>query len=442
MQLSTAYPRQSISQPLSLFFNRAAFALLLLVTAFAPIAVGGVDPWSLLGIRLLVIVGATLWLLSACLQGALALPPRPILFALLAYLTIVTLSTLLSAYTFGSLQTTLNIFVYAAAFLLSCGLLGSQKRRRVFVGVVVATAFVMGVYGALQFFGYQWTPMLTPRRVSSFYYNSNHYSGYLALLVPFSVALLIYTKHIALKLLYALLTALLLFNLALTFSWGLLAVSLTVFGLLTFWAVQSGKVWRFVLATAAASLLGLAGLGALLSFTPQLSDESLTTRTTEFFDVWVTRSFMQRVKIGEAAFKIIRENPMIGVGPGNFIYAFTEHRAPQATDDVSQTLHKFVNYSHNDYTQVASETGLVALVAFLSFWFLVLFTASDKHRRTGLRYGLTAAIVALMLHGISDGNMTVIPANVLLVFTFAGALYSLPISDTDTANIRYRVNVK
>ncbi len=427
MQLSTAYPRQSISQPLSLFFNRAAFALLLLVTVFAPIAVGGVDPWSLLVIRLLVIVGATLWLLSVCLHGTLALPPRPILFALLAYLAVVALSTLLSAYTFGSLQTTLNIFVYATAFLLSCGLLGSQKRRRVFVGVVVATAFVMGVYGVLQFFGYQWTPMLTPRRVSSFYYNSNHYSGYLALLVPFSVALLIYTKQVSLKLLYAPLTALLLFNLALTFSWGLLAVSLTVFGLLTFWAVRSGKVWHLVLATAAASLLGLAGLGALLSFTPQLSDESLTTRTTEFFEVWVTRSFMARVAIAEATFKIIQDHPVTGVGPGNFIYAFTEHRTPEVTNDANLTLHKFVNYSHNDYTQVASETGLLGLLGFLSFWLLIVWRRVPK----GASYGFVAGLVALLLHGLSDGNLTVIPANILLAFLFAGAHISASLPATE-----------
>ncbi len=405
---------------LSLLFNRVALAFLLLVTAFAPLALGGVEPWALLGIRLFVTGGVVAWLLSVCLHGPLVLPPPAVLLALLAYLAAVALSTALSAYGYASAQAAFNIFVYSLAFLLACALLTTHKRKRIFTGVIVVTAFVMGVYGLLQFLGYQWTPMLTPRRVSSFYYNSNHYSGYLALLVPLTVALFIYTQRVSLRLLYALLSALLLFNLALTFSWGLLAVSISVFGLLIVWAAQTGRVWRFVAATAAALLLGLVGLGALLSLTPQLSADGLTTRTTEFFDVWVKFSFLARVAIGEATLEVIRDHPMTGVGPGNFIYAFTEYRTPQVTEGANRILHKFVNYSHNDYTQVASETGLLGLLGFLSFWLLVL-----KRRPKGAFFGFVAGLVALLLHGVTDGNLTVIPANVLLAYLFAGAHVSL-----------------
>lgn len=426
MQASLPYPRQSISHSLGLFFNRAAFAFLLAVTAFAPVAVGGVEPWALLGVRLLVTVGAGCWLFSACLRGSLTLPPRPILFTLLAYLTVVMLSTLFSSYTFGSVQVALNIFIYATAFLLSTALLSSARRRRAFVGVITATALVMGSYGVLQFLGYGWTPTLSPKRVSSFYYNSNHYSGYLALLTPLSVALLVYTQRAALKGLYALLSALLLFNLALTFSWGLLAVSVTVVGLLTLWAVRSGRVWRSILATVSALLIGFAGLAALVSLTPQLYSETLTTRTAEFFNTWVVRSFTARVAIGEATFQIIQDHFVLGVGPGNFIYAFTEHRTPQVTNDANLTLHKFVNYSHNDYTQVASETGLMGLLGFLSFWFVALRRAKLAR---GVAHGFTAGLVALLLHGLSDGNLTVIPANVCLAFLFVGFVHAAPAFD-------------
>ena len=407
---------------LSLLLNRVALAFLLLVTAFAPLALGGVEPWALLGIRLLVTGGVVFWLLSICLHGPLVLPPPALLLALLAYLAVVALSTTLSAYGYASVQAAFNIFVYSLAFLLACALLTTHKRKRIFIGITVVTAFVMGVYGLLQFLGYWWTPMLTPRRVSSFYYNSNHYSGYLALLVPLTVALFVYAQRVSLRLLYALLTALLLFNLALTFSWGLLAVSISVFGLLIVWAAQTGRVWHFVAATAAALLLGLAGLGALLSLTPQLSADGLTTRTTEFFDVWVERSFWARVAIGEATFHIIQDHPVTGVGPGNFIYAFTEYRTPRVTDEANRVLHKFVNYSHNDYTQVASETGLLGLLGFLGFWLLVTLAK----RPEGAAYGFVAGLVALLLHGVTDGNLTVIPANVLLAYLFAGALHSAP----------------
>ena len=415
-------PMQSRLEPLSLLLDRAALASLLLVTVFAPVAMGGVVPWALLGIRLLVVGGVTLWLLSACLRGSLALPPPPILLALLAYLAAVIISTLLSPYTFGSVQTALNIFVYSSAFLLSCGLLTTRKRKHLFIGTLVVTAFVMSVYGVLQFLGYQWTPMLSPVRISSFYYNSNHYSGYLALLVPLVMFLCIYVQRVFLKISYGLLAALLLFNLALTFSWGLLAVSLTVFGLLVHWAVQSGQVRRFALATTVACLLGIAGLGALVGLTPQLSNDTLQTRTSEFFDVWVRYSVLSRVAIGEGTLKVIQDHPTVGVGPGNFIYAFTEHRAAEVTDenDPNKTLHKFVNYSHNDYTQVASETGFLGLAGFLSFWLLVIRGGVSG----GISCGLVAGLVALLLHGATDGNLTVIPANVLLAYLFAGALHS------------------
>jgi O-antigen ligase len=413
----------TLTDRLGLWLERGALSVLLSAAAFAPLVMGGVYPWGLFGIRLLVLASTVLWLLAIGAGRPLRLPRPAVFLALLAYLAVLLVSTLLSAYPYSSLQASLNILIYALAFMLGCGLIATASRRKASIGVMVAVAVIMGGYGLLQFFGLRFTPMLSPARLSSFYYNSNHYSGYLALVVPLTAALMLYSKRSWLQIGYGLLFVLLMFNLALTFSWGLLATCIALLGLFVVWAIRQPNSRFLVRALSSAVLIGALSLGSLVAFTPQLNEGGVRARLTEFRDVWMERSFLARVAIGEASLKIVGEHPVLGVGPGNFIYEFTEHRTQEVSNAADQVMHRFVNYAHNDYSQVASESGLLGLAAFLTFWFLVL-KLPRPITRPGLELGLLVGLVALMVHGLTDGNMTVIPANVLLAHFIAGAVHA------------------
>jgi len=135
-----------------------------------------------------------------------------------------------------------------------------------------------------------------------------------------------------------------------------------------------------------------------------------------------------RIIILRAGVQALPDAPLLGVGPGNFISIITRHRPPSVDSMADDMMHRFVNYAHNDYLQVAIETGLLALAAFLGFWLWSLLAAwrvpAAERLPLPLRAGLTFGLVAILIHGLVDGNLTVITSNALWAFIFAGVLHT------------------
>ena len=403
----------------------SAFLCFVFILAIAPIAVGGLSNWSLLLIRVGIVTSTALWLLSSVVLARIILPKAILLSALMAYFVVVLTSAFISPYIYASVQQTLNIGTYLLGFVLASALVITPIRQKVFIITLCLSALVMGGYGLMQFWGIEMEhfPRLSSDRLSSFYYNSNHYSGYLALVTSFTIGFLLYTKEIWLKILLCILASLLFLNLALTFSWGFLATLIAVSGLFFLWVWRHRKIRTLLLTLVTVTVIGVGGMVTLVSLTPQLKQGNLQERTIEFFDRYVSFSFLVRVDIAKSTWQIVQEKPWLGVGPGNFIYAFTKYRPEKIEDGRGETLHKFMNYAHNDYNQVASEIGIFGLITFIAFWLCVLFLPS-KLPHKALRYGILVGLVALLLHGISDGNLTIVPASTLLAYGFAGVLHS------------------
>ncbi len=403
--------------------ERAAFVLLLAAT-LAPLTGGAVYPWSLFGLRALTVTGLVLVLLAAGVGGRLKLPPPPLLLPLALYVGLSALSAARSAYLFGSAQETLTIFVYASGFVLASSLITTPKRRRLLLASLVAVACLMSVYGLLQWFGLGWLPQALPGRLSSTYYHPNHYGGLLDLLFPLVLSFFLYAKTFLAKVGYAGLAALLLANLVLTFSRGAwLAVALAAGVLL------AGSVGKLSRAQRRALLkVGLAGVvlavlavGAGVVYAPRGAAQQVSFRAAALLDLRDDPNVAGRWLIARSSLSVISEYPWLGVGPGGLVYALPRYRPAEARTAAQRQLHGLVNYAHNDYLQVASGSGLPALLAFVGFWLSVLARPSPLPR--ALHLGLEAGLAALLVHGLVDGNLTVVPANAFLAYVAAGALH-------------------
>ncbi|MBI3115170.1 MAG: O-antigen ligase family protein [Candidatus Kerfeldbacteria bacterium] len=103
-----------------------------------------------------------------------------------------------------------------------------------------------------------------------------------------------------------------------------------------------------------------------------------------------------RVQIWQASWRIIREHPLVGIGPGNFEPAYRE-AIPHI---VFPPLEWLVALPHSFPLAVASQTGLVGVAAFV--WLLAAFFRAARQRRDWLGATLTAAMVALLVHGLVD----------------------------------------
>ena len=409
----------------------AAFSLLLLTLLYAPLAQGSLYPWSLFGFRVLVALTLGLTGIAAALRGRLYLPP-PLIGALLTgFLGLYALSASLSPDAVGSSQALLTTFSQAAGFVLAGALVRRRWQRGAFLAALLLGALGMGVYGILQLLGYGFTPtMFDPvPPISSFYYNRVHYAGFLDLLTLGTLGLALFGASWWVRLGAGLLALLLYLNLGLTFSdAGWAATGLATLALLIFWIVKAPVRQRGVRVLAFVTLfgLGVAGLGAFLYNSPNISGtfvqklQTLRGVTPEGKPTTAgLGNLYSRLYIYDATLKIIREQPLTGVGPGGFIYALPKWRPPNALDFRSRPLHKLVNYAHNDYLQLASEAGIPAALCFILFWLAVLRRA----RKAPLPLvGLTFGLTALLIHGLVDGNLTVNHASAFLAYAAAGVL--------------------
>jgi O-antigen ligase len=115
---------------------------------------------------------------------------------------------------------------------------------------------------------------------------------------------------------------------------------------------------------------------------------------------------------------LIKDFPVFGAGPGSFYMAFPAYRPEKVMN--------FFDYTHNDYAQIASETGLVGLgllglvvamslgVALRAQW-----VRHDPLMR-GMSFACIMGVTSLLIHSWVDFNLQ-IPANaayfmVLLAF--------------------------
>ncbi|GAB4160947.1 MAG: hypothetical protein Kow00107_08860 [Planctomycetota bacterium] len=120
---------------------------------------------------------------------------------------------------------------------------------------------------------------------------------------------------------------------------------------LSHWRMKGAGLRKVLTAFSVISVLGVAAVTSLLLFGP--SDAGRASA---------------EVRLGyySGAVRIIAENPLLGVGSGLFADAYTAVRGENA----GETRHV-----HNDYLEIATESGVVALALFLLSIAVILLTA-------------------------------------------------------------------
>lgn len=110
-------------------------------------------------------------------------------------------------------------------------------------------------------------------------------------------------------------------------------------------------------------------------------------------------SIMQRRNYLISTVEMIKENPLVGVGLGNYGKAYLRFIQPGANVTV---------FAHNSYLQIWAETGIFGLLVFLSIIILFLKNGMLLIKReniyAGLNIGLFTAGLAFLIHCVVDNN--------------------------------------
>ncbi len=151
--------------------------------------------------------------------------------------------------------------------------------------------------------------------------------------------------------------------------------------------------------------------------------EAVTRRAISMFDR-SDATARDRIVMWEAGIAMVKDHPLMGVGPGRVKELYPEYRRPGFVEPHPGHL-------HNNLIMIAAETGLLSLGAYL--WFLVAFLRGAAPLARGpwsrvraMARGAVAATAALFVAGLFEynfGDVEILRVTLLLsVFPFVALM--------------------
>jgi putative inorganic carbon (HCO3(-)) transporter len=383
-----------------------AVGLLSLVYGLAPFVSS-----TLMGLLLVACVG--LWLLltlSDDYTSVNAPTATPIHLLVLLYWSIAAISTALSPVKKAALGDLQTLTLYLLLFVLCARVLRVARFRSWLITLYLHISLIVSVYGLRQwFFGAKalatWvdpeSPLAKTTRVYSYLGNPNLLAGYLLPAVILSLVAIVawpgwIRKSLALTMFVVNATVLIL-----TFSrggWIALLVGLLTIAVLLFywWSIEIPKFWRtWSLPILLGTVVGLLIIGLIFV-------EPFRVRIVSIFADRKDSSNNFRKNVWESVFQMIRDRPIIGIGPGhgafNKVYPLYQHPKFTALSAYSVFLETIV------------ETGFLGFTCFM--WLIVValntgYLQLSRLRKTKNMEGLwlmgaIAAIIGLLTQGLFD----------------------------------------
>ncbi|MGB3759452.1 MAG: IctB family putative bicarbonate transporter [Rivularia sp. (in: cyanobacteria)] len=383
-----------------------AVALLSLVYILAPFVSNG-----LIGLLLVACVG--FWLLLTISDepaNSNATGITPIHLLIFLYWGIATIATALSPVKKAAFAGWTKLTLYLLLFALCARLLKSSRIRSWLIAVYLHISLIVSVNGLRQwFFGAKalatWvdpeSSLSKTTRIYSYLGNPNLLAGYILPAVILSFIAIFawrsgFTKALALTMFIVNSACL-----VLTFSrggWiGLVASFLVLLVLLLYWwSIDMPPFWRTWSLPILLISLGIVSVLAVL-FVPPVRE-----RVLSIFAGRGDSSNNFRINVWMAAIEMIKDRPVIGIGPGNsaFNKIYPLYQRPNFT----------ALSAYSVFLEIAVETGLIGFVCFI--WLLIVTFNSGllqlrrlRQQRNVQGLWLIAGIVTLvgMLgHGVVD----------------------------------------
>ena len=253
--------------------------------------------------------------------------------------------------------------------------------------------------------------------------NPNFFAGYIVISLPIFFSMFL-TERRGWKLLFGLGILLLLLNLYFTATrgaWGGFIVSVLLFAAL--YSKQMGREWWQSFQKARLKFLILLLLIILLHFglmsTSQKYKNTIQAGADKVHQILARRT--ERLLIWRDTLVMGLNNPL-GVGIGAFHIYFPRYASKELLKILPQDRF-IVNYSHNEFLEIWSETGLIGIGIFL--WTIFAFFAQGKLLLKGnpgqqsqkvMTLGLLASSAGILAHSFVSVNMRFIVTAVYFYF--------------------------
>jgi len=317
----------------------------------------------------------------------------------------------------------MKTLAYIAIFFLFLALVNNRERVQRAAQVLVYAAVLHAIYGVLMHLSgvqgvYLGEEFVHGSSASGFYPNRNHFAGMLYMMLAIGIGLLIAGladrkasswKKVAAHLIEWILSPKMLLRLSLCILVIALTTTHSRMGNTAFFAslliagvigiaLSKHATRNVVVLLVSLVVLDLAIVGSWFGV------EKLVKRLEET----TVQNVQEREEPAAYAVGIIENFPVFGSGAGSFYVTFPKYRP--------ETIPQFFDYAHNDYAQIASETGVVGigLLGLVVAITLGVALRAQAVRRDPLMRGMSFAsimgITAILIHSWVDFNLH-IPAN-------------------------------
>ncbi len=265
------------------------------------------------------------------------------------------------------------------------------------------------------------------------YINRNHFAGYMEMVIPLGLALLMYSSPDIKTLPGVPLSV----RIARFFAsdnlvpFSLLFLGILVMSACLFMTLSRGGIMAFGvsslffawIANKRRSLkkktLLLVLIGTVILVAVVLAGwEQLEQR----FDELKTERHISRLKVWEESLGIIKDYPLLGSGFGTFENTYMRYQKPFNPLEI-------YTHAHNDYVELMTNGGIagscLALSLVLIFFISVYRAWRKRHNKFAICVGAggLTSFVAIGIHSTTDFNLH-IPANALLLSVIAGITYA------------------
>jgi O-antigen ligase len=323
------------------------------------------SPWSIAGAQICLGLGLLVWIVSLFRSPRRRVVRSVIFWPVVCYLGIQFLSLLFSPDPVTGLHAVRAEWIVLLFFLVINGVDDERKVRRLAAVVVLITALV-GLYAVWQHWSGWDLYRQRPLRATGNFFEAtgvfgHHltFGGYLMMVLLLSGSLFLFGTRGKMRLFYG--SSSLIIFLALLFSYARSAWIGLFAGALSIAALRGRRTLAAVLPAAAVIII------AAFVLLPSVREQ--TRELLSQLEDPMANS--DRLPMWSAAWQLIGEHPLLGAGPGQ-----AAGRLPDYGCDLGY------GHMHNDLTNVAANSGLLGLAAFLWIWGAFLwFTA--RCRRSG-----------------------------------------------------------
>ncbi len=285
-------------------------------------------------------------------------------------------------------------------------------------------------------YGDQFMTRLVSNRIFSFFLFPNAFAGYLILLIPVTLGLMIGSQRWPFRLKCAVVLFGLCTCLILTYSRGAflgLAAALCVLLYLVF---RERKTFLSASKAGAAAILLLMVLRVsavgppLEAQAPQQADQ-IEGQTLSVKDLAQTNTLIMRTTYWRGALNAFANKPLLGIGLAGFSRAYPKYMMLGGYP---------VRFAHNDYLQVLAETGVFGFAAYLSFWVFVIYggwrcmRSRESRAERWICVGILCAVLAFLTHTLVDFDLYIQGIG-LYVFGLSGLM--LRFSDAPRKELRF-----